>query len=67
MGHIVGVVYALVQVRSPNLPLIALAGLLQMIVGERAIEVAKRHFVASSPRPIWQRVSYVHARRRLGR
>ena len=44
MGLIVGAVYGLVQVRSPAPPLIALVGLLGMVIGEQAIEMAKRHF-----------------------
>ncbi|MBV8108099.1 MAG: DUF1427 family protein [Hyphomicrobiales bacterium] len=44
MGLIVGVVYALIQVRSPAPPLIALVGLLGMVLGEQAVDMAKRHF-----------------------
>jgi XapX domain-containing protein len=44
MGLVVGAVYWLVQVRSPAPPLIALVGLLGMVIGEQAIEMAKRHF-----------------------
>jgi len=44
MGLIVGMVYALVQVRSPAPPLIALVGLLGMVLGEQAVDMAKRHF-----------------------
>jgi XapX domain-containing protein len=44
MGLVVGAVYGLVQVRSPAPPLIALVGLLGMVIGEQAIEMAKRHF-----------------------
>jgi XapX domain-containing protein len=43
MGLAVGVAYGLVQVRSPAPPLIALIGLLGMVLGEQAIEMAKRH------------------------
>ena len=43
MGFAVGVAYGLVQVRSPAPPLIALVGLLGMVLGEQAIEMAKRH------------------------
>jgi XapX domain-containing protein len=46
MGLAVGVAYGLVQVRSPAPPLIALIGLLGMVLGEQAIEMAKRHFAA---------------------
>jgi XapX domain-containing protein len=44
MGLIVGVVYGLVQVRSPAPPLVALVGLLGMVIGEQAVDMAKRHF-----------------------
>jgi XapX domain-containing protein len=50
MGLAVGVAYGLVQVRSPAPPLIALIGLLGMVLGEQAIDMAKRH-VSPSPRP----------------
>jgi XapX domain-containing protein len=43
MGLAVGAAYGLVQVRSPAPPLIALIGLLGMVLGEQAIEMAKRH------------------------
>jgi len=43
MGVIVGAVYGLVQVRSPAPPLIALVGLLGMVMGEQAVDMAKRH------------------------
>jgi XapX domain-containing protein len=43
MGLVVGVAYALVNVRSPAPPLIALVGLLGMVLGEQAVDVVKRH------------------------
>jgi XapX domain-containing protein len=45
MGAAVGVAYGLVQVRSPALPLIALVGLLGMVMGEQAVDIA-RHQLA---------------------
>jgi XapX domain-containing protein len=42
MGVAVGVAYGLVQVRSPAPPLIALVGLLGMVAGQQAIDMAKR-------------------------
>jgi XapX domain-containing protein len=42
MGLAVGVAYGLVQVRSPAPPLIALVGLLGMVVGQQAVDMAKR-------------------------
>jgi XapX domain-containing protein len=44
MGLAVGVVYGLSGVRSPAPPLIALAGLLGMVLGEQAVGMAKAHF-----------------------
>ncbi len=41
MGLAVGVVYALVHVRSPAPPLIALVGLLGMVLGEQAVDMVK--------------------------
>jgi XapX domain-containing protein len=43
MGLAVGAVYGLVQARSPAPPLIALVGLLGMVLGEQAIDLAKAH------------------------
>jgi XapX domain-containing protein len=37
VGLVVGVVYAFIRVKSPAPPLIALAGLLGMVLGEMAI------------------------------
>ena len=48
MGLAVGVAYALVHVRSPAPPLIALVGLLGMVLGEQAID-AWGHHLASPP------------------
>ena len=42
MGLAVGVAYGLVHVKSPAPPLIALIGLLGMVLGEQAVEMAKR-------------------------
>ena len=43
MGSAVGIAYGLVQVRSPAPPLIALVGLLGMVLGEQAMEMARSH------------------------
>jgi XapX domain-containing protein len=57
MGLAVGVAYGLVQVRSPAPPLIALAGLLGMVLGEQAVDMARRHFAApaQASSPVQQR------------
>ena len=41
-GLLVGCFYALLQVRSPAPPAIALIGLFGMLVGEQAVPIAKR-------------------------
>ena len=46
-GVLVGVVYSLLNVRSPAPPLVALAGLLGILVGEQIIPVGK-HMLAGS-------------------
>lgn len=46
-GVLVGVVYSLLNVRSPAPPLVALVGLLGILVGEQIIPVGK-HMLAGS-------------------
>lgn len=41
-GLLVGMVYALLGVRSPAPPIVALLGLLGMLIGEQAVPLAKR-------------------------
>jgi XapX domain-containing protein len=41
-GVLVGIIYALINVRSPAPPAIALVGLLGMLVGEQLVPIAKR-------------------------
>ena len=55
MGLAVGVAYGLVHVRSPAPPLIALVGLLGMVLGEQAVDMAKRHFAPPAPATTQQR------------
>jgi XapX domain-containing protein len=43
-GLVVGIVYSLMNVRSPAPPVIALIGLLGMLAGEQIVPVAKRLF-----------------------
>lgn len=47
-GILVGVIYAVIGVRSPAPPTIALIGLLGMLVGEQLVPVVKR-LVAGEP------------------
>ena len=42
MGMVVGLAYALVQVRFPAPPLISLVGLLGMVLGEKVVDMVKR-------------------------
>src|ERR1700752_3570187 len=46
-GLVVGIVYSLLNVRSPAPPVVALAGLLGMLIGEQIIPVA-RHMLDGS-------------------
>lgn len=41
-GLLIGVIYALLHVRSPAPPVVALLGLLGMLVGEQLVPLAKR-------------------------
>ncbi|NQE60908.1 DUF1427 family protein [Caulobacter sp. RHG1] len=47
-GLLAGVLYSLLNVRSPAPPAIALLGLLGMLLGEQMLPVAK-HLVAKTP------------------
>jgi XapX domain-containing protein len=42
VGLLVGVIYGLLNVRSPAPPVIALIGLLGMLAGEQVVPIAKR-------------------------
>ena len=46
-GLLVGVVYSLINVRSPAPPVVALVGLFGILVGEQIVPVA-RHLIAGS-------------------
>ena len=63
MGLAVGVAYGLIQVRSPAPPLIALIGLLGMVLGEQAIDMAKRHVSPSPQTSIEQSTDHTLGRR----
>ena len=41
-GVLVGVIYALLNVRSPAPPVVALVGLLGILAGEQAVPIVKR-------------------------
>ncbi|HEY0293901.1 MAG TPA: XapX domain-containing protein [Bordetella sp.] len=42
VGILVGIIYGLLNVRSPAPPAIALVGLLGMLIGEQVVPMAKR-------------------------
>jgi XapX domain-containing protein len=42
VGVLVGIIYALLNVRSPAPPVVALIGLLGMLIGEQVVPAAKR-------------------------
>ena len=48
VGILVGIIYALLHVKSPAPPAIALIGLLGMLVGEQVVPTAKR-LIAGEP------------------
>jgi len=52
MWLIVGAAYGLVHVRSPAPPMIALVGLFGMVLGQQAVDMAKRRFVPPAPTSI---------------
>ena len=47
-GFVVGLLYCLVRVQSPAPPLIALAGLLGIVLGEHTIPVVRAHLFPTS-------------------
>ena len=53
-GLLVGVVYSLLNVRSPAPPVVALVGLLGMLIGEQIIPVAKRMVEGSHLAAAWR-------------
>jgi XapX domain-containing protein len=67
MGLAVGVAYGLVQVRSPAPPMIALIGLFGMVLGEQAVDLAKRRFVRPAQTSLQHEVDGAHASLRPGR
>ena len=53
-GILVGVIYSLLNVRSPAPPLVALVGLLGILVGEQAIPVGKQIMTGSGLSAAWR-------------
>ncbi|MGJ4892299.1 XapX domain-containing protein [Bradyrhizobium sp. HKCCYLR20261] len=56
-GLLVGVIYSLLQVRSPAPPLVALVGLLGILVGEQVIPVGRQLLDGSSIAAAWQKAA----------
>ena len=54
-GLLVGIVYSLLNVRSPAPPVVALLGLLGILVGEQIIPVAKHMLEGSHLAAAWQK------------
>jgi XapX domain-containing protein len=52
-GLLVGIIYSLLNVRSPAPPVVALVGLLGILVGEQIIPVAKQMMVGSHLAAAW--------------
>src|SRR5271170_3806382 len=57
-GLLVGIVYSLLNVRSPAPPVVALVGLLGILIGEQIIPVARHMLEGSHIAAAW-RQSYV--------
>src|ERR1700740_2785113 len=53
LGLLVGVIYALFQVRSPAPPIIALVGLLGILIGEQLPPLVKQMFTANAAATSW--------------
>ncbi len=53
-GLLVGIVYSLLNVRSPAPPLVALVGLLGILVGEQIIPVARHMLDGSNLAAAWR-------------
>jgi XapX domain-containing protein len=55
VGLLVGLIYALLNVRSPAPPVVALIGLLGILIGEQIVPVAKRLMSGKSVDVAWVR------------
>ena len=54
-GMLVGVIYSLINVRSPAPPVVALVGLVGILAGEQVIPVVKQLLAGTSLRIAWHR------------
>ncbi|UFN48474.1 XapX domain-containing protein [Roseomonas sp. OT10] len=48
-GLLVGVIYGLLQIRSPAPPVVALVGLLGILLGEQVVPLARRLLAGEAP------------------
>ncbi|HET7085413.1 MAG TPA: XapX domain-containing protein [Rhizomicrobium sp.] len=53
-GLLVGVIYSLLQVRSPAPPLVALIGLLGILIGEQVVPLGKQFLRGASVERAWK-------------
>jgi XapX domain-containing protein len=53
-GVLVGVIYSLLNVRSPAPPVVALVGLLGILIGEQVIPIGRQVVAGTSLRSAWQ-------------
>lgn len=53
-GILVGIIYSLLNVRSPAPPLVALVGLLGILIGEQVIPVGKQMLSGTAVATAWQ-------------
>jgi len=58
-GLLVGLIYALLQVRSPAPPVVALVGLLGMLIGEQSVPLIKRVLAREPITASWLRTHCV--------
>jgi XapX domain-containing protein len=57
-GVMVGVIYSLIDVRSPAPPLVALVGLLGILFGEQIMPVGKQMLAGSALSVAWRESKY---------
>jgi XapX domain-containing protein len=53
-GILVGVIYGLLNVRSPAPPVVALIGLLGILIGEQLVPIGKHILAGSDPHAAWR-------------
>jgi len=56
-GLLVGVIYSLLQVRSPAPPLVALVGLLGILIGEQVVPLGKQVLRGASVEKAWKQAA----------